>query len=1184
MAANPTHQKNLKEQIFTKITESINRERMRFGILPLRPDHGGTYALQDIMMRAPDLNTATENFDSYFSSSFKPQKYLYQPYDTAMLLGTQNKLFETAITDYNIQEKLLLFFDMIFASHRDEFLNKQFTSIAFEAVWSFDRIKLLVLLTQQVLSVETVSRDSAGDFRIQGYIHNPSLLLYGIKLVDASGREFCVGSNRISISNDRSRFQIDFPNYLVRGLDLQCARPPILEFYHLNDNGNFLSSQSLDLMSGVFGVLRANVQLVYCMPFVFSQAAAADHRSEQELVPETVSRRRDSRFFEAEDTNFYQNQRSQAMDISGMSSNNRGNMNRRGLQERQLTRARTSLWNSPGLQFGRTKDKRSTWYKNRSNSPRNDRMLQEDESFTMRTRYPLFTNFSPANNNNPRFRESSIRMVAETDLSMNTSFSVSQGLMSELRDSSNGGIKTAFSTGKKAAYFNNSNMKKGPFSKLPDQIQPHVQIVQDPKIFGNPQSHNIRSENMLIPPELTTANGIITVVPEYATNQEISEASGSYNNSNHETHSNQEVQQIQWAPKTSEEMISKANSIKVKIPNERKVVQEGDPEDSSKLPPLYGSTRKTSSNESVLINPPTQSQTSGLYLQRLPTPGLLMMTRPPNFSSIPNLIPYSGFPVSRQSLFTKERGDLHKAGKSDAERIEALLPHKPPKRNEYFIELYNAMENSDVVLQTSDKEIKAHKEVLMQSSWFKGQLLKTKSQANELIMLRLPEQFKTSVLEKILKFLYFSTIDDKTLSSIDIITARDIFLLASVLNLGFLMKLLLCKIILPNCTEELCIELLIDSQNWEIYNDGLAPIWKALKEFCKEFFATHSKSILKKYRSKLVGMGPELLLDLVNRAYLRLEDEAHLSDLLELLIEAGYAKDIYGILISESKKQSDYFRFDSKSLPCVDAILQLNPLSCYETALITVDPVDYISKARKHDLFNHSELSLKCDSYISGPLVSKSKIPATIEEIEPDYIFKHALTNCNCKTIITELFYSESQAWSLVIDIDKEQNVSIFLQERGAKPTTGKSVIGDFTSVRFTFQIEDEGNNYRSTTFFTFPKNQNLAVGHRKFFSLPSLVGKDGLLIKVWIEEFQIYAACLHHLSSKFADLWMKEQQLFEQSHDLKGGPTKNTQYISKASNGLSVYELNPFDVYYLMISDNLQINLEKTLIQFFKE
>ena len=121
MAANPTHQKNLKEQIFTKITESINRERMRFGILPLRPDHGGTYALQDIMMRAPDLNTATENFDSYFSSSFKPQKYLYQPYDTAMLLGTQNKLFETAITDYNIQEKLLLFFDMIFASHRDEF-------------------------------------------------------------------------------------------------------------------------------------------------------------------------------------------------------------------------------------------------------------------------------------------------------------------------------------------------------------------------------------------------------------------------------------------------------------------------------------------------------------------------------------------------------------------------------------------------------------------------------------------------------------------------------------------------------------------------------------------------------------------------------------------------------------------------------------------------------------------------------------------------------------------------------------------------------------------------------------------------------------------------------------------------------------------------------------------------------
>lgn len=364
------------------------------------------------------------------------------------------------------------------------------------------------------------------------------------------------------------------------------------------------------------------------------------------------------------------------------------------------------------------------------------------------------------------------------------------------------------------------------------------------------------------------------------------------------------------------------------------------------------------------------------------------------------------------------------------------------------------------------------------------------------------------------------------------------------------MSLILCRGIIPKITKELCIELLKDSYKRELDNEDTREIWKTLNNFCREFFATHSKSIIHLYRSKISQLEPELLFKIVSRALLKPKDQDHLFELLSLLTENHFASNVMEILARVSKNCESYRRFDSKYLPCLEAILALDPRRCYETDLITVDPIECLNitadassdikstpqkgnsskKLRKQDFLNHFELNLKRSGH-GGELDNNGEKGLAITKSDPTYVFKTRLETFKARTIVTELFDSETRAWSLIVDIDNEQRVSLFLQERGTCSYTANTEANahtDFTSVRFTFQIKDEGNEYESTVFFSYPNNQYLAIGHRKFFNLPYLLNKNALVVRVWIEEFSVYSCSLQHIASRFTDLWKENEKTQE--------------------------------------------------------
>jgi hypothetical protein len=122
--------------------------------------------------------------------------------------------------------------------------------------------------------------------------------------------------------------------------------------------------------------------------------------------------------------------------------------------------------------------------------------------------------------------------------------------------------------------------------------------------------------------------------------------------------------------------------------------------------------------------------------------------------------------------------------------------------------------------------------------------------------------------------------------------------------------------------------------------------------------------------------------------------------------------------------------------------------------------------------------------------------------------------------MLSTAFNCERRAWHVKVDIDSEQNLSLWLSERGAPvhgsdspPSLGQASHIEFSSVEVQFEVVDKGTAKRFTFFFTFAHDKHQVVGQRNFLNLKQLTGLGDLKVNVYMRE-DLMASALHHFYS----------------------------------------------------------------------
>jgi len=478
---------------------------------------------------------------------------------------------------------------------------------------------------------------------------------------------------------------------------------------------------------------------------------------------------------------------------------------------------------------------------------------------------------------------------------------------------------------------------------------------------------------------------------------------------------------------------------------------------------------------------------------------------------------------------------------------EKLLSDSALTKVQQYIKLYQSNEAHDVIMRFENSaEIRAHKIVLLQSPYFERAFQNLKGLPNEPISILMPEYLRVNSFKKVLRYMYHAEIDSQELEVMDLMMAREILLTAYALRLYGLMSTVLVRTIIPKMDKPMCIEFLKDSFNREDKKSKL--IWKTLQHYCLNFFALHSKSILNKFSKLLEGVHHDLIFRIVSKALTKCCDIQHMYELLSLLVQNGFASNLLDILEKVPSINESDRKFDTKYIHNAKELLRnLDPKSCYLTDLIVNrDSLSAIGapnskrhlinsileenksdssaqlspSSAKSQLSNHLELNLKHDPNN----FSKFNEWPEATTLDPVYEMKIQLPvngDAKNKSIVSQLFDSDSRSWRLVLDVEEDFKISAFLMEKGNPSHNffGGPFKNEFTSVKFLVQIQNAGNEHQTLLFHTFANDHHYSVGHRKFASLPNLAFDNTIHVKVWMTEFPIYSCAIQYISTRFNDI-----------------------------------------------------------------
>lgn len=539
--------------------------------------------------------------------------------------------------------------------------------------------------------------------------------------------------------------------------------------------------------------------------------------------------------------------------------------------------------------------------------------------------------------------------------------------------------------------------------------------------------------------------------------------------------------------------------------------------------------------------------------------------------------------------------------------------------NSSYEDLFYNKSCCDVILIVGNEEIHSHKIILISKSVFLKELI-IKNE-NELksnkgfttigynyqqstMKIVLNEKINVEILNLVLQYMYLNIIStevipksnqskkrqalifkDKPLFQIeDLKKLREMLLLADYLMINSLQKVIIVKYIVPNITKEYSIKLLKDAYKRKTTADTV-DVWKLLMNFSLNSVAKNSSFLIKSYRNELLSMNPDLLIKVVEQSAFYLIEESHLSNLIKLITDIGYASDIFELNIKLSKPYMNCRLFDSQDIdisPILKSISSINPI---ELSLIE----DH--KYRENNNKNQESKENKGNCMDN---INKSKRMSPTENLSPnidlksnnDPTFSLAFSIDDEKTesctIISQVFNSNSRSWSLKIDISQEGEVSLFLIERGEvyiidKKLEVKTGFRDrfsikFSSILFEFEVKDVSFCRNGVIFYSFPHDHHHIIGHSNFFNLKQLSRKDRCLINVWIKEFPLHSACLQHISENFYQLLSLYESSIPNGTQIKGQQVKP---------GRSVFDLNLFDIVNILSNDLLNVPSEDDVMMF---
>jgi hypothetical protein len=495
-----------------------------------------------------------------------------------------------------------------------------------------------------------------------------------------------------------------------------------------------------------------------------------------------------------------------------------------------------------------------------------------------------------------------------------------------------------------------------------------------------------------------------------------------------------------------------------------------------------------------------------------------------------------------------------------------------------FEEWYENKKCYDIIISAGGEDLQAHKIVLIsQSTVFKEMIEKNDNKIpNEIIKIMLPDSFKQNVVKDVLKWIYSNKISDKH----DIMHYREILIIADNLKIYPLQKILIVKHILPNMSKEASIRFLKDSYNKKSYPEN-KDVWNLLATFSLNILSKNSSILIKNNRNEFLGMDLDLLFKCVEQSVFYLMEDIHLINLIKLIIDRGFAVDIFDLINKISKPYTNARNFHCQNIDLTLLIKELDPLKPIELAYITDESNDSLLIQNIENVTNNIELNKnkidiidvkKCNSpatnYVQNVDIKKNKIPT--------YSFSFHLNNdqlSNC-TIISESFNTNSRSWVLKFDITENGDVSIYLVERGvpfildnnqqvSQPYLDKHAL-KYNSILFEFEVKDVSFEKSGVIFFSFISGQHQIIGYDNFFNIKQLGQKNSCNFNVYLKEFPLHAACLQHITDNF-------QKLVNGAKKTKDD--KNDKMTEK-----NIFDMLACDLTYILFSDALRVDNENNV------
>jgi hypothetical protein len=555
-----------------------------------------------------------------------------------------------------------------------------------------------------------------------------------------------------------------------------------------------------------------------------------------------------------------------------------------------------------------------------------------------------------------------------------------------------------------------------------------------------------------------------------------------------------------------------------------------------------------------------------------------------------------------------------------------------PIYNQVFEELYKTMSCYDIIISIKGEDIHAHKVVLIsQSQMFKEMIQKNEVQGNqyggqnksqELIKIVLPENmFKSQIFKETLKWIYCSRISP----NLDLNFLREMLITADNLKIFSLQRILIVKYIIPNLEKEISIKFLKDSYN-KATNVEVTDVWSLLANFSLNCLAKNSSILIKNNRNEFLGMELDLLFKCVEQSVFYLVEEIHLSNLIKLIIDRGFATDVFDLLNKLSKNYMNARNYSIQNIDLSEFISKTDHSKPIETFLITESLFEKKEEKSNNILNNESKINLPLQQNEDNKncelgknkveIIDLKKLPNTnlpsgnhINNIDikkgkqATFSFKFQLNNNNLNnnddsggysscSIFSETFNTNSHSWQIKIDISSIGEVSFYIIERGhpiiqdSRSFSKFQLYQDkfslrFNSILFEFEIKDISFNKSGVIFFSFVSNQHQIIGYENFFNIKQLGKKENFVFNIWIKEFPIHSACLQYVCDNFQSLAIGVKKNNENpSSNSNSNPNPNSNNNQNITNEMkSFYDLNPHDLTYILYSDHLKVDNENTVI-----